>query len=279
MGLNAAAQEMRRQGFEFDPSLLPSASSIRKHLAPGITVLRRTAAGIEVETRQTLPGGSVGASAPLAIGLLMPAVISARAAAQRSVGMNNMKQIGLAMHNYHDTNQSLPPAYTVDKNGKPLLSWRVLVLPYIEGNQLYQQFKLDEPWDSEHNKKLIDQMPAVYRAAGSKAKPGMTNYCTVRGKRTMFPGKEKTRMADITDGTSNTIMTVEVADDKAVIWTKPDDFTPDEKAPIKGLVGLRRGGFNAGFGDGSVRFIQESIKPKVLELLFDRADGQPVPPF
>ena len=83
--------------------------------------------------------------------------------AARSQCINNLKQIGLAMHNYHAMHKTFPPAYTVDKAGKPLLSWRVLILPYLEQDALYKEFHLDEPWDSEHNRALIDRMPATYR--------------------------------------------------------------------------------------------------------------------
>jgi prepilin-type processing-associated H-X9-DG protein len=141
---------------------------------------------------------------------------------------------------------------------------------------LYRQFRLDEPWDSEHNKKLIPRMPLTYVAPGSSAGPGKTIYLTVRGPNTAFPGGEAIRLRDITDGTSNTIMIVESVNSKAVIWTKPDDFQYDDKNPAAGLLGLRPGGFNAAFCDGSVRFLPAEIDRKVLTLLFSRNDGQPV---
>jgi prepilin-type N-terminal cleavage/methylation domain-containing protein len=213
------------------------------------------------------------------IALLLPAVQAAREAARRSQCVNNLKQLALAMHNHEAMFKSLPAAYIADKDGKPLLSWRVKILPLVEGNTLYEQFHMDEPWDSEHNKKLIARMPAVYRAPGSKAGPGKTNFLTVRGAHTMFPGAKAIGFQDVTDGTSNTIMIVEAADESAVIWTKPDDFTPDPEQPAKGLLGLRPGGFQAALGDGSARFISGTIDPKVLRLLFDRDDGKPIPGF
>ena len=119
-------------------------------------------------------------------------------------------------------------------------------------------------------------MPQFYMAPGSSAGPGMTNYLTIRGKDTAFPGKEKIGLRDITDGTSKTIMAVEAADAKAVIWTKPDDFEYDPRNPMAGLVGLRSGGFNAAFCDGSVRFISSFIDLDVLKCLFVRNDGEAV---
>ena len=176
----------------------------------------------------------------------------------RAESLNNLKQIGLAMLNYVDTHKSYPPAvYTALQNpangpGKPLLSWRVLILPFIDERDLYKQFKLDEPWDSENNKKLIAKMPAIYAAPGSKvASEFKTVYLTPRGKNTAFPGEKPTRIKDITDGTSKTMMVVEAADERAVIWTKPDDYDVDEKNPSAGLVGLRPGEFLSVFCDGA----------------------------
>ncbi len=265
-----ALSELAREGIDVNVSILPSAKAIGKHLRPSVTAVRRSPAGIVMISQQTLPGGSVGTAAPMLVALGLPAVGAARGAAQRMQSMNNLKQIGLAMQNHLSALRTFPAAYSTDADGKPLLSWRVKILPFIEQNALYEQFKLDEPWDSEHNKRLIAAMPEVYRAAGSQAGPGKTNYLTVRGKDTAFPGKEKVRMADITDGTSMTAMVVEASDERAVIWTKPDDYEYDEDDPIAGLVGLRPGGFSVAFCDGSVHFLGEFADPKMVKALFTR---------
>ncbi|MFH1923484.1 MAG: DUF1559 domain-containing protein [Planctomycetota bacterium] len=208
---------------------------------------------------------------------LQPAAEAARDAGQRAQSTNNMKQLALAMHNYHDRHKHLPPAYVAGKDGKPLLSWRVLVLPYLEHDDLYKQFHLDEPWDSQHNKQLIAQMPTVYESPNSKVSgEWKTNYLTVRGEDTIFPGKKAIGFAEIRDGTSNTIMLVEVNDDQAVIWTKPDDFEYDQQDPMRDLVGLSPDGFLAGLADGSVRFIWSSIDPTVLKAFFTRNGGEKV---
>ena len=188
---------------------------------------------------------------------------------------NNIKQIGLAMYNFAQAHKTLPPAYQANKEGKPLLSWRVLILPYLGHDALYKEFRLDEPWDSDHNKQLIAAMPMVYRSPNSAVGQfGKTNYLTVRNEHSVFPGDKGIAISEITDGTSNTIMTVEVPDESAVVWTKPDDFAYDETNPLKGLTGMRPGGFNAGFADGSVRFIASSIDPAVLKALFTRNGGE-----
>ena len=137
--------------------------------------------------------------------------------ANRSQSFNNIKQIMLAMHNFasQDKSQAFPPAF-IAKDGKPLLSWRVAMLPYLDQKNLYAKFHLDEPWDSEHNKALIATMPGTYRSPMSKLTDGRTVYVVPRGATTAFPGSTgfKTDAAafvadpigvsfkQITDGTS-----------------------------------------------------------------------------
>lgn len=275
----AAANEMKRNsGIEFDAATVPSARAIIPHLGPTVSTVVRTEAGIEGYARQRVPVGGFASPSVMA-GLLLPAVSSAREAARRAQSSNNVKQILLAMHNYHDSMNAFPPAYSADKEGKPLLSWRVHILPYIEEKELYDQFRLDEPWDSEHNKKLIEKMPAIYRSPNSAAEAGKTNYLTIRGKNTVFSGAKGGKMRDIVDGTSNTIVLIESPDAAAVPWTKPDDFEFDPENPAKGLFGMRPGAVIAGFGDGSVRTIPESIDPEILKALFEQNDGKAVNSF
>jgi len=273
-----AAGELQREGIDVDISLLPSARSIGKHLRPGVTSVSRTEAGIELTSSQSLPTGSIGTTLPIAAAALLPAISSARGAAKRAQSMNNLKQLALAMHMYAMDHEKFPPAYSTDEDGKPLLSWRVHVLPYLENEGLYERFHLDEPWDSEHNKKLIPLMPALLRPAKSQAGPGKTNYLGVGGEDGIFPGTKAVRLADIRDGTSNTVMIVEASDQAAVVWTAPDDFQPDADRPIRGLVGLQDDGFLAAFADGSVRLINAGIDPDVLKALFTRSGGEVVRP-
>lgn len=285
MAMEAANEASRQQGqaqaaLPLDLSMLPSARSIHRHLRPGISITRRVQDGVETESRQTFPMPSIGTSAPVAVALLLPAVQASREAARRMQSSNNLKQILLAMHNYHSVHRGFPPAYNVDKEGKPLLSWRVHILPFIEEEALYRQFHLDEPWDSEHNRKLIEKMPKTLRSPKSVAAPGMTNYLGIASpggvfdRPTINAGRTQgLSMASITDGTSNTLAVVEANDASAVIWTKPADFVPEEKDPHNGLLGMYPGGFQAGFVDGSVRFVAERITAETLRNLFHRADG------
>jgi RNA polymerase sigma factor (sigma-70 family) len=199
-------------------------------------------------------------------------------AAARAVSANNLKQIAIAMHNYHDTYNSFPAQAIYSKDGKtPLLSWRVAVLPYIEHADLYKEFKLDEPWDSAHNKKLIAKMPKIYEPVvgeGNKGK-GLTFYQVFSGADTVFNGATGMRVAGITDGTSNTFMAVEAKD--PVIWTKPADVVmPKEKNKLPAVGGLFQKGFNVMMCDGSVRFVSPTIDPMVFRNLVTPSGGEVV---
>jgi prepilin-type processing-associated H-X9-DG protein len=190
---------------------------------------------------------------------------------------DKVKAIALALENYESVYKSFPAAYTVDKGGKPLLSWRVLILPYLEQDALYKKFRLNEPWDSEHNKKLISKMPPAFNCPVSKLRDtGKTNYLAVRGEKAVFPGNTSVSLEDIQDGPANTIMVVEVPDEKPVVWTQPEDFRYDEQNPLKGLVGLHPGLFIAGFADGHVEVMSDTIKPPTLKALFTRSGNEPL---
>jgi prepilin-type processing-associated H-X9-DG protein len=209
--------------------------------------------------------------------VLLPLIEKRRHAAGRAQSMNNLKQIALAMHNYHDVNKALPAAATYDAEGHPLLSWRVHILPFIEQDALYRSFHLNEPWDSEHNKKLIAKMPPTYRSPALKdPQGGKTTYLAPVGPKTIFGGKKGMPFQKITDGTSNTVLVVETDDSRGVYWTQPDDYKIDAKNPMAGLVQPGASGFNAAFADGSVRFLQADIDPATLRALFTANGGEQV---
>ena len=285
--------QLAQQGMEFNLPPLPPLSDLEQHLAPSVTMTSRTPNGWLMESHFVVSTGSVGAAAPavIAVGvaLLLPAVQQARTAARRSQDKNNLKQIGLAMHNFHDTYNSFPAAASVDAKGKKLLSWRVHILPFVEASPLYEQFHFDEPWDSEHNKTLLEKMPAVYASPHDPelAAKGKTRYVGARGKGTMFDGEGKTegkvakgvRVRDFLDGTSNSIMILEATPDAAVIWTKPDDLVIDFKNPLKSLSGSGLHGFHALLGDGTVRFINDNINVDVMKALLTINGGETVNDF
>ncbi len=211
--------------------------------------------------------------------LIQPSLERARLAAKRAQSMNNLKQIALAMFNYESAQKSFPPAAKCDDNGKPLLSWRVLILPYIDQQALFEQFHLDEPWDSPHNKTLIGKMPSVYRSPFSKlADTTRTNYLLPVGPAAAFDGPKTVEIKNIRDGTSKTIMTVETDDSCAVVWTKPDDLVFDPDNPLQGLGGLIEGGFLAGRMDGSVQFFPKTIRPETMKALVTPNGGEVIEP-
>jgi hypothetical protein len=199
---------------------------------------------------------------------------------RRRTNVQRFKQLLLAMHNYHDTYSSFPPHDKHrGKDGKQHLSWRVHILPYVEEPQLYNEFHLNEPWDSPHNKKLIGKMPDVYSThsfiitAKALIRPGYTTFLAPVGERTVFGGDKSTLFRMITDGTSNTVAVVEVEPRKAVPWTAPDDFAFDPKNPVDGLLVGADGLWLAAFCDGSVRQLKADLRPESILHLFQMSDG------
>ena len=223
------------------------------------------------------PGGGIATQAVL-VAMLMPAVQSARFAARRASSVNNMKQIGLAMHNHHDAFRALPDAAIRDEDGKPLLSWRVKILPFIEEQGLYEQFHLDEPWDSPHNIKLLEQMPAIYQHPNIELAPGKTVFQAPVGDDLMFKTDAATRFRDVTDGLSNTVMVFEADASKAVEWTKPEDTEIDLEDPVAAMSDLGAT-FSVLLGDGAVRAIPRTIDAETLKKLLTRSGGEVVPNF
>ncbi len=162
---------------------------------------------------------------------------------------NQLKQIALAMHNHHDAYNAFPDNDGRDNENKGNLSWRVHVLQMMDP-RLYRQFHLNEPWDSEHNKTLIEKMPDVYRTPGVKQN-GETSVHGIVGKNTIFSGDGPVSIRQITDGTSNTIMTVMAGADKADIWTKPGGISFKQGPPAETLGAIGTSVL-MGRGDGSV---------------------------
>lgn len=242
---------------------------------PPIAAMIKDLAAIEPK----IEGNSIAITVELerARSLISTPLRSARLASGRSQCMNNLKMIGLAMHNEHAANNSFPPAFSRDNTGMPLLSWRVRLLPYLDQEALFKEFKQDEPWDGPHNKALIAKMPAVYACPASSSKlaaSGKTTYVVPRGKRTIFPGAEGMSIKMITDGTSNTILVVDVPDEKAVVWTKPDDWETDPDFSPAEFIHHHGEGTNVTFADGSVRFFKSTIKLEVLRALLTRNGGE-----
>ncbi len=217
------------------------------------------------------------------VALLLPAVQAAREAARRAQCTNNLKQIALAMYNYHDVYKCFPSAVLTDEEGKSRRSWRVAILPFVEQSMIYDSYNFDEPWDSPSNQVLQSARPTVYTCPSD---PGLvpyeTNYVMIAGTGTVGgEPNEVVKMSDITDGTSNTIMAIEVAD-SGIPWMEPRDMTVDEAvAYISNPSGTGRrhvhpGGVNVAMADGSVHFISSTIDPQTLRAMMTRDGGEVV---
>src|SRR5262245_48044254 len=190
---------------------------------------------------------------------------------QKSI--NNLKVIGVAIHDYHDA-YGFFPADVTDAAGKVLLSWRVQILPFLEQDELYRKFKLDEAWDGPTNKPLVEKVPTAFRPVRVKTRqPGLTFYQGFAGKGAMFdPDNRRIRMAGISDGTSNTALVVEAA--VAVEWTKPADlpFDPAKDLPLLG------GHFDGELAmlkcDGSVLKVKKDFDANAMKAAITRAGGE-----
>jgi len=182
--------------------------------------------------------------------------------------------IGLAFHNYADYNKCFPSAAIQGKDGQPLLSWRVALLPFLEESELYSQFRLDEPWDSPNNKPLLARIPKVYAPPNGKPsqEPFGTYYQVFVGPGAAFEGNLRVNFLSFTDGTSNTILAIEAGE--PIPWTKPEDlqFAPDQPLPKFG--GHSKYGPHCLYVDGSVRQLPSETDEKVIRALITRNGGE-----
>lgn len=201
---------------------------------------------------------------------------------------DNLKNIGLAIQNYHDTYGHLPPAAIRGKDGTPLLSWRVAILPFLGYEGFYEQFHLDEPWDSPHNLELMRTIPALYRAPGpNRGQEWETFYQVFVGPGSVFERDGLSSPRDIPDGRSFTILVVEAA--RPVPWTKPEDLIFDDGSLRDRVGGVFQGGFifsgsllqPHGFtvvmADASTHFVRlgpDGIDERTLRRAIKRDDGE-----
>lgn len=203
-----------------------------------------------------------------------------RRAAERTQSTNNLKQIGLAMHAYHDAFKGFPNgAIRHPQSGQPLLSWRVALLPFLEEAPLSQEIRMNERWDSEHNKKYWNRMPKVYQLPG-KPNDSNTYYQVFRGNETAFPDlpfNTKLRFNQFTDGTSNTILCIEAAE--PINWMRPDDLPFQLNNPaMRNHLGNHWDNDTClvAFADGTVRSMKRQLTAQALQGLLTRAGGEVV---
>lgn len=279
--------------------LTPELRDVKKLLtqvADGAVNSRTKVTGSTVDYSFHVPDGG-----PQLIAMTASVLARITSAADRMLLGSNLRQLAIAMHNYHNDYNKLPsPAYYASgkavpaKPGdKPLLSWRVYLLPYLEADHLFKQFHLDEPWDSEHNKKLIPMMPKVFACPGTPD-PGVgktffqvfaaPEKSTKPDKQMFSPmfryGGQGITLGQLTvmDGTSNTMMIAEARN--AVIWTKPDDLIIDnDESPLPEFgSNPDEDTFSVVFGDASVRSVQRSLPDRklyerLMRQLIGRRDG------
>ena len=223
-----------------------------------------------------------------AVLLLLPAVQAAREAARRAVCSGHVKEIGLAFHNAASVTKDMSmPLAIVNADGLPLLSWRVALLPYLGQEALYREFHLDEPWDSPHNLTLLPRMPGIYVCPSFMIPPseGITPYAAAAGPGMFFdapepiPGTQTigVSIGAIRDGTSNTILVLELGRNNGVPWTSPQEVMVDIDEAIEVLretQPIHVGGRTTLFGDGSVRFVSQEIDRQTLRGLLTRDGGE-----
>ena len=222
----------------------------------------------------------------LAVVVLLPAVSAVRTAARQTATLNDMKQIGLACLNYESSHQRFPSNIS-SKNPEGGLSWRVHILPFLgeDGSRLYSQFKLDEPWDSSHNKALLPLIPQAYQHA--KLQSDLPEGYTVfqmpmsgpdrESLTVLVEGERGISFGSISDGSSNTILVIETDAQSAVPWTQPIDWRFDPDNPKRNLGNSFPSGTTVCWCDCSTQVLDtKNLPDETVRALFTRAGGERV---
>jgi Protein of unknown function (DUF1559) len=191
---------------------------------------------------------------------------------------HHLERIGMAIRKYHQVHGRMPARATVNKTGKPLLSWRVLILPYLGHEDLFKQFRLEEAWNSPHNKKLIDRMPPVFADPETKKPSIMTRYVVPVGKRTLFESVNGLKLTDIKKAADKTIMVVEANPDCCVVWTQPADIQYDPAHPRKSVTHSRPNGFLAVMASGTVFMIAKNTDVVAIRYMFANVSDEAFDP-
>lgn len=211
----------------------------------------------------------------LLIALLLPATRTAREPARRNACMGNLKQIALALLEFEDANGTLPPAYTVDAEGNRLHSWRTLLLPYLEQDELFAKIDLTKPWDDPVNSKARETLVDTYMCPSATHEYGWTTYLAVVGPEYAFTGSVPRQRSEFTDGSDRTIMVVDVGSDHAVQWMSPHDGIPQDW--LVNDLPLRSHHANvtlAAFLDGHVDAIPSVADPEIRRAMVTIAGGE-----
>jgi len=243
---------------------------------PGESVSRRGCWLTVILMSVLAAGGVVG------LGFL---IREARRAAMAMSSQGPLNQLLLALHNYHYVHGQFPPAYLADETGKPIHSWRVLILPFVEQQSLYDLYDFSEPWDGPNNSKLADRMPPSFWSRSEPPSTTYTNVVLITGPGTAFPGAEPTRLSDITDGTQNTMLATETAD-STIPWLAPRDIEViDDIVPLGHTGDPERPGISAVhwrhpivvFADSISGYrVSHQIPPEALRAMTTIAGGEPI---
>jgi thiol-disulfide isomerase/thioredoxin len=186
-----------------------------------------------------------------------------------SPGLENLRAIGIALHKYHADHGCFPPAVLTGPDGRTPYSWRVALLPYLGQRTLYEQYRRNEPWDSETNRGVLHQMPDVYRAPAEMTAKDDASYLAVTGPTTMFIGKEGVSIAEVSDRAGMTLMVVETR--RSIPWTKPVDILYDARGPLPKIGGFHEEGFNALVATGDALFIAPPRKEEFLRSMLSKS--------
>jgi hypothetical protein len=206
------------------------------------------------------------------VALLLPAVQYAREAARIAKSSQNLRQIGVALHTYHDVWNTLPPAFLPDENGKPRSSWRTSLLPQLEQGDLMKQYDFSVAWDDPRNASVVGTPLAVYQSPRDPARlRNRTSYVVVRGPDTVFPGAMPLPISSMMEGTANTVLVLEIRNSD-IQWAEPrdldiDSISTDPSAPNS--VNLAAGALVC-FGDGSARMLPRGTTLETLKELLNR---------
>jgi hypothetical protein len=214
---------------------------------------------------------------------LVPATRRAREAARAAQCACNLCQIKLALLNYHEVYGSFPPAYVADATGKPMHSWRVLILPFLEQSTLYASYRMDEPWDGPNNRLLIPHRPNIFQCPSRRPSLDLTSYVAIVGPNTAFPGSGTTKLGDIHDGPASTILVAEVSN-VDIAWTEPRDLDAetmswtidDPKRPS--ISSPHPSGPAVVFADASYRRLGTYHPPEALKAMTTINGGEHVDP-
>ncbi|WP_373653860.1 DUF1559 domain-containing protein [Schlesneria sp. DSM 10557] len=189
-----------------------------------------------------------------------------REAGRRTICRNNLKQIALALHKYHDTYFTFPPAYTVDGDGRPLHSWRTLILPYLDQQELYESIDLSKPWNDPVNAAARQTVVSAYKCPFASSKEASTTYLAVVTPTSALRPIDSCRIEDIKDGTSNTVLVVEVPLSESVNWMAPSDSDEGLLQSVWNTAKVSHvGGGHVLFADGSVRLVSINMPFETLQ--------------